>query len=72
MTADELKKLDAAITAKRAEREKINTDAEAMRVKAQKLSAEIREMERNLPTDKQRRGIMMAVQPANVSLKPGR
>ena len=72
MTADELKKLDDAIAAKRAEREKLMTESEAKRAQAHKLSEEIRKLEAALPSPKERRGITMPVQAANVALKPRR
>lgn len=72
MTPEELKKLDDAIAAKRAEREKLTATAEDMRVKAHKLSADIREMEGKLPSPKERRGIVMQAEAAKVTLAPRR
>lgn len=70
MTPDELKKLDDAIAAKRAEREKLMTEAEAKRTQAHKLSEEIRKLEAGVPSPKQRRGITMSAEAAKVALKP--
>jgi len=72
MTADELKKLDDTVAAKRAEREKLMLTVKDMRAKAGKLSAEIAALETNLPTPKQRRGITMQADPAKVAMKPRR
>lgn len=72
MTGEDLKKLDDEIAAKRAAREKLMTDAEAMRVKAHALSKDIRDLEAALPSPKQRRGISMQADAAKVALKPRR
>jgi hypothetical protein len=72
MSPDELKKLDEAVAAKRAEREKLMLTAEDCRTKAHKLSAEIREMEGKLPSPKERRGIVMQAEAAKVTLAPRR
>ena len=72
MTATELKKLEDAIALKRAEREQIATDIEQKRLRARKLSEEIRDLEGKLPPSAKRAGIRMSVEPATVAVKPRR
>lgn len=72
MTPEELKKLDDAIAAKRAEREKLMVEVHTKRAQAHKLSEEIRKIEAGMPTPKQRRGIVMSAEAAKVALKPRR
>lgn len=72
MTADDLKKLDDQIAAKRAEREKFNQTSVQAKTSAKKLSAEIRELEARMPGPKERRGIHMQAEASKVALKPRR
>ena len=72
MTADELKALDGAIETKRAAREKLALEVERLRNAARALSEEIRQLEAKLPTSKERRGIVMSVEPATVAVSKRR
>ena len=69
MTRDELLALDKQIAAKREEREAHNQHAVQEKVKAKKLSEEIRALEARLPPASKANGIRLSVEPAKATVK---
>lgn len=67
MTIEELQALDKQIEAKREEREVLNQQAVQAKIKAKTLSVVIRALEAKLPAPKERRGIVMKVDPATMA-----
>lgn len=72
MTLEELEYLEALIAGKREGREAFNLEAAQAKIKAKALSEEIRALEAKLPAPKERRGIVMKVNPATMVVKPRR